>query len=525
MVYQVNTLVDTIELRVPSSYDRNKMTNTITIDRLKLLSEGNLVQKGFNSYQLVSKGQSIRLSYTIPTFSDDTRQLSCDGDDYFIPAINTKFFHMYGDKSLVIPNFDISEEKRFDIELEWLDFPNEWHIASDYGIAKVENGTREKQYKEGLLQEDIGNSLFIGGTYRKNTFKVEDKNFHLYLFGKWKFEDELLIDMIKRITEAELKLWSHFYHNEEYVISVTQKGIDDCGRIGGRNMYDSFCFYLPGKFTENHFPLFTNALIHEFTHTWIGVDIVVNHPEPGIMKWFTEGFTDYYANRVGLEAGYVDKAQYIGQLNKFIETYKLSPYRSLSIQEYNKNYLFDERLENLAYHKGAVFAFYLDGYIREKSEGKLNLDHYMEALFSNASMAKMNRNLNFTFVNSIAEQALGLNISDLLEKYIVEGEIIPIASPLIESYDTKEKIAFEYGFDYITSIEKEVISSVIENSNAYKAGLRNGQKFLAINGMTSDPNGKMIFVVSDEKGKHTIEYSPKGPKIVIPVITKLKGKD
>lgn len=252
MVYQVHTLVDTIELRVPSSYDRNKMTNTITIDSFKLISEGNLIQKGFNAYQLVSKEQSIKLSYTIPAFSGDTRQLSCDGDDYFIPATNAKFFHMYGDKSLVMPNYDISEEKRFDIELEWMGFPNEWHIASDYGIANVENGIREKQYKKGLLQEDIGNSLFIGGTYRKSTFVVEDKNFHLYLFGKWKFEDELLIDMIKRITEAELKLWDHFYHRKEYVISVTQKGIDDCGKIGGRNMYDSFCFYLPGKLTQDN---------------------------------------------------------------------------------------------------------------------------------------------------------------------------------------------------------------------------------------------------------------------------------
>ena len=522
ITYQARILEDTVRLRIPSSYDRSKMTNTITIDNLRLTSEGDLIQAEFDKCKIISKQKIITLNYSIGTFSNDTTQLSCDGDDFFMPVINTKFFHMFGDKSMILPDFNVSEERRFNIELEWINFPKNWHIASDYGISNPDLKHRKKFYKEDVLQEDIGNSLFIGGKYEKTSFRVDDINFHIYLYGAWKFENEVLIDMIKKVAEAEMKVWNHFQHTKDYVISITQKGTNDCGRITGRNMFDSFCYYLPGKFTNDHLEFFRHHLTHEFTHTWIGANLAANNPKPGTVKWFTEGFTDYYANRVSLIAGYINNDQYISKLNEFIQIYKLSPYRSLNIHQFDKNYLFDERLENLAYQKGAVFAFYFDGYIREKTENKANLDDLMMVLLSDTYVTTMNQNITIDFINDVAKKSLELDVSELFERYITNGEIIPIYSPLIETMDTIEKTSFDYGFDYLTSIEEEVIHSVVNNSNAYNAGLRNGQKFLGITRMTSNPNEKMILNVSDEKGMHTVEFYPKGEVISVPVITKLK---
>jgi predicted metalloprotease with PDZ domain len=521
MVYENNTSLDTIELRVPTNYDRHKMTNTVITDSLHLKSKGTLIKTGFDTYQLIPINKSTILHYSIASFSNDSTQLSCDGDDYFVPAINSQFFHMYGDMSLLMPNFAISEEKQFDVELEWVNFPTDWHIANDFGVVKVKDGKREHQFTKAIQQENIFSTLFIGGNYRNYNFSIDDVNFHLYFYGKWGFEEQLLIDLTKDLTEAQFKLWDHFHHSKEYVISFTQKGTN-CGRIGGRNMYDSFCFYLPGKFTEEYLPLFYHQLAHEYTHSWIGVNVIANNPSPGKMKWFTEGFTDYYANRVGLETGYLNEDQYLSKLNQLIEQYYLSPYRNMDIESYNDSYLFDERLENLAYHKGAVFAFYLDGYFREESNNQFNLDAYLKVLFSDKSMEKMNFNLTNDFCISVAREAFDMDISPLLDQYIVKGDLIPISSPLIVSCDTLQKVSFEYGFDYSSSIDQETIIGVKENSNAYKAGLRNGQKFLAINGMTNDPNGTMSFTVSDTDGEHTVEFNPKGAEIAIPLITKLR---
>ena len=523
LVYRPKVETDTISLLIPSSYDRNKMSNTVTIDNLQLISKGKLIKKGFDTYCYVGGDTTVTFTYSIPTFSSDTVQLPCSGDDYFIPAINQKFFHMYGDKSLVQPHFDTEEQRLFDVEIAWHNFPSQWHIANDYGVSAVVDGERENQYKYNLLEGDIGSSLFIGGALRKSSFAVDDKTFYVYLFGDWGFDEEKILATIQKIGETNLAVWAHFHHSKEYVITVMQKGRDDCGRYGGRNMFDSFVYYLPGKYTNDYFPLFYHALTHEFTHSWVGVDMVASSPNPGSMKWFTEGITDYYANRVTYQAGFIDEAGYLAKLNSFISDYRRSPYVSITNSDFVSGYIYDERLENFAYYKGAVFAFYLDGHIRKQSANKYNLDDYMSALYSDAGMMKIQDNLTLEVLIDIAKEALEIDLANIFEKHITNGEIIPITSPLINGLTMKKEASFQYGFDYINSIDGEVVTGVIRHSNAYRSGMRDGQKLTAIKGMTKDPNGKMIFEVQGDGGKMLVEFNPKGPPIDIPVVLALKS--
>jgi len=525
MIYESNNHTDSINLLVPSNYDRTKLSKSVLIENLTLISEGELHKSGFDTYQYLGEHQSIILTYSIPTFSNETERLLCEGEDYFIPAINKKFFHMYGDKSLVLPQYDIAEGQLYNLEIEWVNFPEEWHIANDFGITETNNGMRSIQFAQGLLEADLGSSLFFGGEYRKTTFSHNEINFHTYLYGQNKFEDEKLISSLKKIADTEMQLWKHFHHNKEYVISITQKG-EDCGRMGGRSMYDSFSFYLSGNFTEKYFPLiFANAFTHEFTHSWIGVDLVAKNPNWEEMKWFTEGFTNYYALRVNYNAGIITESQFLAILNGYIQNYLLSPYRSATNDEYVNGYRFDNKLEKLAYEKGAVFAFFLDGYIRRESANQYNIDDFMLSLLSIPSKAKIQKNLNHEIMNSISEETLEISITDLLDRYIVEGQDIPVISPLIELSELKKMTSFDYGFDFVNSMDNEIISGLKEDTNAFRNGLRNGQKLLGINGMTNKPSGKMILEVEGEEGNLIVEFQPSGSPIEIPIIKKLKPFD
>lgn len=518
MTYESKSRIDTINILIPTSYDRFQMKNSETIDRVELLSKGSILKIAPDKYRIVTDRRSFQLSYSIPSLSKDTRQISCVGDEHFIPHVNEKFFHFFGDKGLVIPDYDEKKESVFDLEFKWENFPESWHIANDFGIAEKE----KVQTKRQVLLNNIGNTLFFGGDYRKKTLTIDDKKLHVYLYGKWKFEDEVFLSAIENIARVEFDLWKHFYHSSNYVISLTQKGTDDCGRMTGRNMLDSFSFYLPGKFSREHVPFFYPQLVHEFTHSWIGVDVIANSTQPATMKWFTEGFTEYYTLKISKKTGFYNDDQYLDNLNEHIKKYMISPFRSLNITEYNEGYIYDERLENLAYNKGAVFAFYLDGYIREQTANRFNLDHFMDALFEEESMRKMKSNLTNDFIINIAKEKLGVDISELVDRYIVKGEIIPIASPLIMNLKTEMQLSFDYGFNYVKSIEREIITEVNENSNAFNAGLRSGQKFLGIKQVTNKPNGKMILVVSDGENSKQVEFSPKGTVITIPVIEKIK---
>ena len=389
MTYKAQTNRDTLNLLIPSNYDRNKLDESLLVKDLQLESEGKLINTGFDTYQYVGKEDVIQIRYTIPTFSDDTEQLSCRGDDYFIPAINSKFFHMYGDKSLILPQYDASENQSFDLKITWEGFPDNWHIANDFGISKVVNGERQSQFRTNLSEGNLGSSLFFGGLYRKKVFSEQGINFHTYFYGDFGFDEDKFLTQIQKVAQTELDLWKHFHHNKEYVISINRKG-KDCGRMGGRNMYDSFTFYMSSNFTEKYFPLiFANAFTHEFTHSWIGVDdLVARNPNWEEMRWFIEGFTNYYAQRINYNAGMITERQFLSIFNKYIINYYTSPYKNVNNSEYIDGYRFDNKMENLVYDKGAVFAFALDGFLREQSNHKYNIDDFMEVLLSKESKRK-----------------------------------------------------------------------------------------------------------------------------------------
>ena len=514
---------DTFAFLIPSNYDNMSLKNTVLVNDIELISEGKLIEIEGGKYRYEGNETKIILLYSIPLFSNNYEYLSCEGSLYFQPAITNAFFHMYGDMSLILPEFKSDKNALFDIEIEWKGFPKDWHMANDFGISNYNKGKRLKQFREKLTISDIGQTLFFGGNYRKFKFSNAGVNFHTYIYGDFQFSDESLIANIKSMTNSQMEFWKHFHHSKEYVISITQKG-KDCGKITGRNMLDSYSFYMSGNFTEKELPvIFGKGLTHEFTHSWIGMNLIGNNPEWKETLWFVEGFTEYYAQLVNLKANIINKKQYVSILNNSIVDYLLSPYANTTLEEFTAKYDFSDKFRQLAYDKGAVFAFYLDGYIREKSKNKFNLKDYVIALVD-SSKERINGNLDIKLMCDIAKEYVKVDISHLIEKYIVQGEIIPIESPFIESLRFKEMVSFDYGFDFLTSMDKEVIVGLKPNSNAYKQGLRNGQKLKAIKAITDKVNGTIGLDVIDKDKVISILFKPQGKTIKVPLINKLKTK-
>ena len=327
-----------------------------------------------------------------------------------------------------------------------------------------------------------------------------------------------MIDILKRVANAEMQLWQEFHHDKEYIISITQRG-EKCGKLEGRSMYNSFSFYFSGKFKSAHLPLlFDLVFTHEFTHTWIGTNLLSESTSWESMKWFIEGFTDYYALRINLESGLISEKQYIDKLNQAIQLYLLSPYRESSLETYINNFRFDEKLEKLPYNKGAVFAFYLDGYIRDKSSGKYNLDDLMRAILNSPGKEQIKGNLNYHLMHDISQEELGIPISSIIESHIVNGELIPIVSPIIDSVKHQKMDLFDYGFDFAESIKEEVVIGLRESTHAYQQGLRNGQKIVAIKQFAHQTDQEVILIVKNEKEESIIRFSPQGAKVNVPVI-------
>ncbi len=515
---------DTLTFLVPSNYDNTTLKNSILVNNLELLSEGELVKLENSDdveYRYKGTTKNISISYTIPNFADNSNYLPCQGDAYFAPAITKNFFHMYGDMSLVFPKHGNNKRTYFDLEIEWLNFPDTWHIANDFDIAELKNGKRKLQVHKSITIQDMGESLFFGGSYRKATFSTNTVNFHTFIYGDFQFSDQDFISQIELITNAQMQHWNHFNHSKDYVISITQKGVD-CGKISGRNMYNSFSFYMSGNFTKAHIPIILQkGLTHEFAHSWIGTNLVKHNENWEEMRWFVEGFTEYYSGLINLKAGLFNKEQYLTFLNSKVIRYMQSPYAKTTLKESVAKYQFSDKFRTLAYDKGTVFAFYLDGYIRKQSNSTYNLKDIMMMLI-NTEKDNIDGNLDVKLMVSLIKSHFNIDMSQLIKTYIVEGNLIPIESPLIEESKLEEKIAFDYGFDFLTSIDKEVIVGLKADSNAYKQGLRNGQKLKAIKGITNNVNGDIILEVIANDNTLLVSFKPQGGRIQIPIITKLK---
>ena len=516
LTYTPRNIEGNIKLNIPN--ERNELDTLVLVNNIELLSKGELVKINSETYQYIGNENAIQLKYFIPSFSNNSNYLSCENEDYYMPYITKNFLHLFGEKSLILPTPNYSTDEIFDLELEWLNFPEKWELANDFGISEKNNTGRNLQQVKNIKTTSIGETLFFGGNYRRSQFKVNDINFHTFIYGQFKFSDEALVNQLEIIASEGLAFWNSFDHSKDYVISLTQRG-NECGRISGRNMYNSFSMYLSTKFTKEQLPrVFAHSLTHEFIHTWIGTDLIRDTPDWKHMKWLIEGFTEYYAALINVKVNLLPERKFKTLLSNYYINYRRSPYAESTLQYYVENYTSDTSLERFVYNKGAVFAFYLDGYIREKSNLTFDLNDFMFALL--ASKQKINEALNFEMMNSIAIQSVGIDISDILNKHIIEGKTFPMSSPLVDSYTEFKTLPIDYGFDLVESTTNEIISGV--NENAFKSGLRNGQKIVAIKNLSNSTKDKMILEVKDNNEIITVKYYPIGTEIKFNVIKELK---
>ena len=518
LIYQNRKREDSTKFKIPTNFNRNTLDTLVIARDISLNSKGELKKEDFETYFYSGGKNSIEISYTIPYFSENNQYLTCKDNDYFLPVMNNDFFHFYADKSLILPNSENENNELFEVNVAWLNFPEEWKIANDFGILKRNFGKNEQKLKD-ITIGDLGQILFFGGNYRKTIFNVQGINFHTFIQGKYNFSDSEVILLLKRVAESNMDLWKKFYHESDYVISLTQKG-NDCGKIGGRNMYNSFAIYMSGNFSKEQLPLiFTKAFTHEFTHTWIGANLISNNKDWEKMRWFVEGFCEYYAILINVKAGILPSSKFKVLINENYLKYRTSPYVNSSLDYYAENYMYSNSLEKIAYTKGASFAFFLDGYIRNKSNSKYNATDLMVALLN--SQKQINGELDIELLSKIAQDSIGVDISELLEKFINQGEVFFLESSLIDTYYTKTFPTLDYGFDFIKSANLEIIYGVKKSSNAYINGLRNGQKLISIKGISNKPSEPIKLEVESNEKIITIEYLPKGEDLKLTFIKNL----
>jgi predicted metalloprotease with PDZ domain len=170
-----------------------------------------------------------------------------------------------------------------------------------------------------------------------------------------------------------------------------------------------------------------NTLVHELLHHWFGGQLAP--AEHDSIAWFTEGFTEYYANVAVARSGAVPQDVMLKKIANMTSGYlyfhESSLFSGVPLGDAGKRkgaYRFG------VYNGGWAIALSLDVLIREETRGKKSLDDVVRLLYTTHS----GKPITLADIASAASTVAGRDLSDFFQTYVVKRNELPLAETLMK---------------------------------------------------------------------------------------------
>ncbi|MCB1023517.1 MAG: hypothetical protein KDB79_03950, partial [Acidobacteria bacterium] len=268
---------------------------------------------------------------------------------------------------------------------------------------------------------------------------------------------------------------------------------------------------------------------HEMSHNWLDAKIIEPEENESSLQyvWFYEGVNEYFARKVLLESGLIEEDLFITLTNRDVVNIADNPHKSATIDdvlEAVKQKKYGQAFNKLSYYRGALMAFNWDTQIR-KFDPNLSLGDFVREVYREST--RMGRGIKKKELFDLA-QKFGIDAKKDFEKYILRGESIKFD---VTEYNGKyvlentDVAAFDPGFAIRESYENKVVTGVVNDSAAFKAGLRNGMQFVSAKNESRfsnawSPDEPLTVVVKSDGREKEIKYFPHGKSIKLPQFVK-----
>lgn len=488
------------ELEVPSSYAGQTDLGKAFTD-LKAVSEQTMISDTPSpSKKKVHFPPNIPVRISYELVKDWTGPLN--SGTRFRPVLEPDYFQLLADTALIKPA--LKRTAIVDAQFVWAHLPAGWSLATSFATDDP------CQHFHGSWNK-VKTALFVGGDYRIYHTSVMEKPLSFAIRGKWSFTDQEWISRVQEIIASERAFW---HDNDFPYYLVTLSPLDQQGGSTGGSAYtDSFMMHLSRNGSLSYVTL--SILAHETFHIWNPYKI--GGGSGGALYWFQEGFTVYYTDRMLFRAGMLSFPEYVERTNEKIRQYELSPARNISNKDLTARYEKDRSLSRVPYEHGMMVAQWLDWRIREHSRNRVSLDAMMFELVQHGQDAKF-RLTNHGLLQ-IAGEYLDRGDRQLLRRFVEKGETIPVPESALGPcvrLETDEIPEFELGMDAEILRDKNIVANVKPGSEAFKAGLRDGQKIVRTSVYWNDTSKLVKLTVRAADGDHAFEYYPRGPLRNIP---------
>lgn len=386
------------------------------------------------------------------------------------------------------------------VELQVVPYGN-WKVST--GLEKIgENRFRAINY------DILVDSPIEIGTHRSLFFEVDGKQHEIAIYGHGNEREETILADLPKIVSVFSKMYNQLpFKRYVFIYHLVEEG----GRGGGLEHLNSttididrFSFYPRDKYLD-----FLSVTSHEYFHLWNVKRIrpvelgPFNYKEENYttMLWVSEGITSYYEWIALLRAGLITEEEYLKHILEYIRYYELLPgsrVESASDSSFNtwiKLYRPSPNNTNsyISYYlKGEILGFLLSLRISEATNGSKNLDDVMRHLFE--KFKKDGKGFNEKDLLASLKEVSGKDFTEFYVKYVRGVEKINFDAEL-----EKLGVTIRKGYRKVDNIEpserpylgiftrseggKYIVSSVLEGSPAYTAGLNAGDELLALNKM------------------------------------------
>ena len=279
---------------------------------------------------------------------------------------------------------------------------------------------------------------------------------------------------------------------------------------GGTALAHSFMFgyYPPAKPTLDDL---TDLLSHEMAHNWPELD-----GAHGQTAWYSEGTAEYYSQVLAYRAGLLTTDQFLNRINYRVDAYYGSPSRNMAMADVAKLYWKDPIMQKDPYGRGFVYLIETDAAIKAKSGGKRGLDDVVLELNKRKQagepygVAQWLELVGKEIGSAQAKEAFDAMVSGKTER-LPSTSFAPCFKVV-----SQPRRAFELGYVRSDATSNAVVTDLISNSSAAKAGIRNGDRIVQAPNLSQAWRSETATVtgVFERGGKQfTATWLPRGAEV------------
>jgi hypothetical protein len=431
------------------------------ISNIQLLSRGSLSCQAGKWVIVHEPHQEIRLRYYL------TQDWPLTTFERHRAYIQKNYMKCSVAAGLIVPEYFSRSIK---VTYQFVGFPDNWFTLSSFGTSRVHTYQGKPQaLKNAFIL--VGNPAVA----RLHVVPLDNQHvLHVVLHGKFLFTDDQACAILKQIISYQRAFFNDFDF-PCYSISILNSintGSPDSWNVGGscfHNAFDIFCS------AQAPLKSFKKLCAHEHFHTWNGNKINASSEEG--LHWFLEGFTEYYTFITALRSQLITFDEFLEYANDIFRMYYTSPVIHALNSRIASEFWRNPDINKLPYHRGFIFALLVNYKIKKQTHNQYSLDHVIKDLWSHSQ--KTNEHFSIELLERLIRTYVPTGIMHEYSEYIVNGKSFPFMPTLLGpamSCRIAQLGVYDLGFDFERLQRAHVISQVNSESNAYKAGLRNGQQ-------------------------------------------------